>query len=414
MTNGEGGTPGQLPKNSPAVHASLVKESFAHIEPLADKATAYFYGRLFAEHPELRALFPLAMDRQRDLFFRALAAIVWSMDCPEGLTASLQQLGRDHRRFGVQARHYPEFTGALLATIREFAGPGWTEETGAAWEATLRIVTQTMTEAAAADAKQVPAWWLAEVISHQRRAADLAVLTLRPSQPLSYLPGQYLSVQSARWPREWRNYSPANAPRPDGTIDLHVRTIPGGMVSTALVHHTIPGETLLLGPAQGAMTLPPDSTRDLLCVAGGTGLAPVKAIIEQAVAAGAAQRAITLLFGARTETGRYDHRDLDRLAIAVPSLEIITVISDDPGFDGPRGTLPDVTAERAAGMTSREVYVCGPPAMVRQTRAVLAGLGVPPGRLHYDEPEPEFGRPAPGEPPAQGTPPASGQGKAEA
>jgi NAD(P)H-flavin reductase/hemoglobin-like flavoprotein len=385
MTNAEGSPSGRAP-----VNASLVKESFAQLEQVADKVTGLFYGRLFAEHPDLRALFPLAMDRQRDLFFRMLAAIVWSLDCPEGLTASLPQLGRDHRRFGVQARHYPQFNRALLATIREFSGPGWTEETAAAWEATLQMVADTMTEAAAADARQAPAWWLAEVISHQRRAADLAVLTVRPSQPLSYLPGQYLSVQSARWPREWRNYSAANAHRVDGTIDLHVRAIPGGMVSTALVHHTIPGETLLLGPARGGMTLPPDSERDLLCIAGGTGLAPVKAIIEQA-SAGATRRAITLVFGTRTESGHYDRRDLERLSAAVSALEIVTVITDEPGADGARRALCEVAAEHASAMTDREIYVCGPPGMVRSTQAALAALGVPPGRLHYDEPEPETG-----------------------
>jgi NAD(P)H-flavin reductase/hemoglobin-like flavoprotein len=391
MTDREGTAPGQ-----PPVNAALVKESFAHIEPYADKMTSYFYGRLFAEHPDLRALFPLAMDRQRDQFFRALAAIVWSLDCPEGLAASLGRLGRDHRRFGVQARHYQEFTRALLATIREFAGPGWTQETVAAWEATLGMVSRAMAEAAAADAKQAPAWWLAEVIGHQRRAADLAVLTLRPTQPLSYRAGQYLSVQSARWPREWRNYSAANAPRADGTIDLHVRAIPGGMVSTALVHHTIPGETLLLGPAGGGMILPPESARDLLCVAGGTGLAPVKAIIEQATAADAPRRAITLLFGARTEADDYDRRDLERLAAATGTLDITTVLSFDPASGAPRPTLAEVTAERAADMTGREAYVCGPPGMVHRIQAVLAGLGVPPGRLHYDEPGPEFTGSGPG------------------
>ncbi|MGH3155138.1 MAG: globin domain-containing protein, partial [Streptosporangiaceae bacterium] len=233
---------------------ALVKESFAHVESASGKATAYFYGRLFASNPEMRALFPPAMDRQRNGFFRALASLVWSVDCPEQLAALVAELGRDHRRFGVTARHYPEFMAALLATVREFAGPAWSAEVAAAWEALLDLVTRTMLEAADADAKQAPSWWLAEVIEHQRRAGDLAVLTVRPDQPLGYRPGQYVSVQSARWPREWRNYSIANAPRQDGTLSLHVRAVPGGLVSTALVQHTAPGDTLLIGPAKGTMT----------------------------------------------------------------------------------------------------------------------------------------------------------------
>jgi NAD(P)H-flavin reductase/hemoglobin-like flavoprotein len=373
-------------RDGPAsLNPALVKESFARIEPVADKAMAYFHGRLFAASPELRALFPLAMDRQRDRFFRALARLVWSLDCPEELTSFVQQLGRDHRRFGVTARHYPEFMDALLATVREFSGPAWSDDLAAAWQAALDTVAQTMMEAAAADAKHAPSWWLAEVIGHQRRAGDLAVLTVRPDPALCYLPGQYVSVQSARRPREWRNYSIANAPRDDGTITLHVRAVPGGLVSTELVQHTVAGDTLLLGPARGTMTLPPGSGRDLLCVAGGTGLAPLKAIIEQAAATGGP--AVTLLFGARTEAGLYDLRELRLLAARCPSLELVTAVSDDPGSGGVQGLLPDVLRDRTE-WKDRDVYVCGPAAMVSRTEAVLAGLGVPAERLHYDEPEP--------------------------
>jgi NAD(P)H-flavin reductase/hemoglobin-like flavoprotein len=380
VANDGGRQDGQAPPNP-----ALVKESFAQIEPVADKAMAYFYGRLFAANPELRVLFPLAMDRQRDRFFRALARLVWSLDCPEQLTAFGQQLGRDHRRFGVTARHYPEFMEALLATVREFAGPGWSADVAAAWQAALDTLAQTMIEAAGEDARHAPSWWLAEVVGHQRLAADLAVLTVRPEPSLSYQPGQYVSVQSARRPREWRSYSIANAPRADGTITLHVRAVPGGVVSAALVHHTVRGDTLLLGPARGSMTLRAAAGRDLLCVAGGTGLAPLKAIIEQAAAAGGP--AVTLLFGARAEAGLYDLRELRRLTASCPSLELVTAVSDDPGFGGLQGLLPDVLAERTE-WKDRDIFVCGPAGMVTRAEAVLAGLGVPAERMHYDEPEP--------------------------
>jgi NAD(P)H-flavin reductase/hemoglobin-like flavoprotein len=379
------------PDGQPLLKPSLVKESFAHVESAAGKAMSYFYGRLFASNPEMRALFPLAMDRQREHFFRALSRLVWSLDSPEQLAAFLGETGRDHRRFGVTARHYPEFMAALMATVREFAGPAWSDETAEAWQAVLDLVTRTMLEAADADARHAPSWWLAEVVAHQRRAEDLAVLIVRPDQPLGYQPGQYVSVQSARWPREWRSYSIANAPRKDGSLTLHVRAVGGGLVSTALVQHTVPGDTLLLGPARGSMTLPAEPSRDLLCVAGGTGLAPIKAIAEQA--AGAGWPAVTLLFGARTCEGLYDLRALRRLAAAYPPLELITAVSQEPGPDGRRLELPDLLRERNE-WDDREIYVCGPPAMVIRTQAVLAGLGVPPTRIHYDKPDPPL--PPPG------------------
>src|SRR5690606_5962710 len=107
----------------------------------------------------------------------------------------------------------------------------------------------TMIAAAERDAADHPPWWVAEITAHDRRAHDLAVLTLRPERPLPFLPGQHVSVQTARWPRVWRPYSIANAPRPDGTLSLHVRARPAGWVSGALVRHCAPGDTVLLGPA---------------------------------------------------------------------------------------------------------------------------------------------------------------------
>jgi ferredoxin-NADP reductase len=127
---------------------------------------------------------------------------------------------------------------------------------------------------AAADEDQQPPWWIGEVVRHDLRGPNLAVLTIRPDQPLPYRPGQYLAVQVPRWPRVWRNFSIANAPRENGLVDLHVRAVPGGLVSGSLVHSMQPGDTLLLGQAEGEMTAPADPDTDLLCVAGGTGLPP--------------------------------------------------------------------------------------------------------------------------------------------
>ncbi len=377
--------------------ARLVKESFAAIEGCAQEAMEYFYAWLFVRHPDIRAMFPLAMNTQRERVFAALASIVWSMDSPQALAGFVGQLGRDHRKFGVRDRHYEAFFGVLLATIRRFSAGAWSAETEAAWQAVLGSIGQIMHAAAAADARHTPPWWIGEIVQHSLRGPDIAVLTIRPDQPLAFRPGQYLAVQVARWPRVWRHYSIANAPRASGLLDLHVRAIPGGMVSTALVHHAQAGDTLLLGPARGAMTVA-GGQRDLLCIAGGTGLAPVKAMVE-AVASAAAQaghdtqagagqarhaarRKITLYVGARTAAGLYDMQALSLLEASCPGLTVIPAISHDPDWAGLAGLLPDVIGEHAES-EGREVYVSGPDAMVRETVRVLADQ-VPGEHIHHD------------------------------
>ncbi len=186
-----------------------------------------------------------------------------------------------------------------------------------------------------------------------------------------------------RWPRAWRPYSIANAPRPGGLIELHVRAVPGGLVSNTLVHHSVTGDCVLLGAAAGSMTLA-DSDRDLLCVAGGTGLAPIKAIIEQALAAPASGRLrkITLFVGARQHFDLYDLEDLQLLESACPTLRVLPVLSDEPGYNGLTGSLPDVVGGRGL-FENTEAYICGPRAMVRLTAALLAA-GIPPGQIHHD------------------------------
>ena len=365
-------------------HARLVKESFAAIEARPAEAMEYFYAWLFVQHPEIRAMFPLAMSAHREHVFDVLARIVWRMDSPAALAAYAGQLGRDHRKFGVRDKHYEAFFGALLVTIRQFSAGAWTAETEAAWAAALECIARTMRAAAAADARQAPAWWIGEIVQHDQRGPDLAVLTVRPDQPLRYLPGQYLDVQVARWPRVWRHFSIGNAPRPNGLLDLHVRAVPGGMVSTALVHYVQPGDTLLLGPARGSMTISEHCDRDLLCVAGGTGLAPIKAIIEGVISAGgrARRRNIALYVGARRPGGLYDMQDLALLEISYPWLTVIPVVSHDPAWAGWAGLLSDVVRQHAP-CEGREVYISGPGQMVADIVRMLARR-VSGEHIHYD------------------------------
>ncbi len=380
--------------------ARLVKESFAHLLSEGAAALEYFYARLFVANPEMRSLFPMSMTAQRENMFGALTELVGRLDNKHGCAEILTQLGRDHRKFGVTSRHYPAFFAAFRDTAGHFIADGWTQDVQDAWQRTLDYFSATMAEAAATDAKDAPPWWVAELVGRELRSPGVAVLTLRPSQPLSYRPGQYVPVQVTRWPRVWRPYSIANSPRPSGLIKLHVRAVPGGLVSNTLVYHTDIGDGVVLGAPRGDMTLAPGD-RDLLCVAGGTGLAPIKAIIEQALAAvpqrpvpepgpepgpelpaQRPKRKITLFVGARQHFDLYDLEDLRLLELACPQLRVIPVLSEEPGFRGRTGLLPDVVG--AHGLFEHtEAYICGPAAMVRQAAAVLAA-SIPASQVHHD------------------------------
>ncbi|MCO5989860.1 globin domain-containing protein [Actinoallomurus spadix] len=360
----------------------MIKEIYALIEPHAEKSIAYFYGRLFAENPRLRTFFPSSMAAQRRRMSDALSQITASSDNPETFTRLLSRLGREHRKFGIAPAHYDAMGRATLATLRAYAGESWTAEMEAAWTTMFDTAAAIMIQAAEDDAAQAPPWWVGEVVEHDRRTPDIAVLTVRPNEPLPYRAGQYVSVQTARWPRVWRTYSIANAPAEDGLLRFHVRALPAGWVSGALVRHTRAGDALLLGRASGGMVLDAESGRDVLCVAGGTGLGPLKALAEEALRT-REDRDVHLLFGARTPADLYDLRALRALAEARPRFHVVPVVSEGPAFGGVRGPVSDVL-DRFQDWTGHDVYVAGPPGMVSRTVMNLQELGVPTERIHYD------------------------------
>src|SRR6266487_3366296 len=218
--------------------AQLIKESWAAVEPQAEKVAQYFYAHIFYGHPEVRAMFPVMMDVQRDRLLRALVRIVQGYEHPELLVPYLKQLGRDHRKFAVAPAHYALVGESLIAALAMYGGAAWTPEVEAAWRQAYEVAAAAMVAAADDVAADEPPWWNARVVGHEQRAPDIVALTLRLDAPMRYLPGQYVTLECPRRPRLWRQYSMANAPRPDGTMDFHVKAVPGGWVSRALVHHT--------------------------------------------------------------------------------------------------------------------------------------------------------------------------------
>jgi NAD(P)H-flavin reductase len=359
------------------VDIPAMRANFAKAAATGDEAPLYFYSHLFLSHPETRALFPVSMAHQRDRLFAALGDVVARVDDLEALVPILQQLGRDHRKFGTVAAHYPAVGGSLLATLEHFDDE-WTPELAKDWTEAYTLVAEVMVEAADAAAEQPP-WWEADVVAHERRTIDVAVLQVRPRARYDYQAGQSVSLETDLRPKLWRYYSPANAPRPDGLMEIHVKSRDGGPVSSALVRRVGAGDVLRLGPPVGHLVLHEDSDRDLLLVAGGLGLAPLKALIDHVARKGPARR-VDLYAGFRTEDSIYDRADLRRLEQEHPWLTVTLAVSDDKISGLEHGEIGDVVM-RHGPWNSRQVCVAGPAVMVEDTVARLVQSGVPTQRI---------------------------------
>jgi len=364
-----------------AQEISLLRASIEVVSPLAGEVTVYFYAILFTRYPEVRDLFPADLDVQRDRLLRGLLRIVDLVDDPDNLVRFCARLGRDHRKFGALNGHYPAVGACLLDSLARFAGPAWSEELAAAWTRAYGLVAQVMSQAADEDARSSPAVWPAEIIHHVQRGHGIAEITVRPQSPYPYTAGQYASVETPWQPRAWRYYSPSHAPRADTTLTFHVRAVRGGQVSNPLVHQAKVGDVIRLGPAQGEMTLEPGTNRDLVCVAGGTGLAPIRALVDQAAQSGL-QRFVDVFIGARTSDELYGLDDKLRMSQRHHWLSVRAAVSHEriPGLEG---TLPEVL--RDFGPWYRhEAFLSGPVEMVTEAARILLRQGASPARIHYD------------------------------
>jgi NAD(P)H-flavin reductase len=299
------------------------------------------------------------------------------------LPGFLEQLGRDHRKFGVKAAHYEAMGRALLWSIKRHAGSAWTPEAEQAWVQAYSEMALTMIDAARSAAGQTPDWWLAEVASHEMRGPDTAVLQLRTDQPLPYVPGQYVSMETPWWPRVWRYYSIANAPRPDGLLDLHVKKIDAGWVSTALVRQAKVGDIVRLGHPMGTMVSDRTSTLDVLMLAGGTGLAPMKAIIED-MGRWNWYRRVHLIVGARHTDELYDLSSMNALARQYEWLTVVPAVSEDDDYPGERGLAVDV-ALRHGDWQNHDVLIAGSGAMIRGSISRLLTNDIQLGRIKFDD-----------------------------
>jgi NAD(P)H-flavin reductase/hemoglobin-like flavoprotein len=359
----------------------LLKESWTLVEEHQEKVAGYFYARMFLSHPELRDLFPVHMEVQRSRLLGAIVTAVQTIGDPEKFDTWLQALGRDHRKFHVEPEHYEVVGGALLEAMRVHAGEHWSVEYDQAWADAYAVIASKMLQGAEADTN--PPYWYAEVVAHERRAQDIAVFTVQPMQPLEFRAGQYLSVECPRiQPRLWRTYSIANAPRRDNTLEFHVRAVGAGWVSSALVRRLEVGDMIRLAAPMGSMTLDRRSTRDTVFIAGGTGLAPIKSLLEELTRYNRT-RWVHVFFGARNREDLYDLADLNRMAARYPWLSVVTACSDDPTYPGEHGDISEVVA-RYGPWNEHDFFVSGSGPMVKATLKTLAELQVPSIRIKYD------------------------------
>ena len=208
-------------------------------------------------------------------------------------------------------------------------------------------------------------------------------LQLPGSARLDYLAGQYIDILLPDGGR--RSFSIANAPGTQPTLELHVRKIADGQF-TERVFSDLPEQSLLRfeGPLGGFYLR--ESDRPLILMAGGTGFAPIKALMEHLMLS-RSSRQIHLYWGARAQRDLYLHDLVTQWARERPNIRYIPVLSDVDGngeWRGRTGWVHEAVLKDLPDLSGFDAYLSGPPPMICAARSDFAAAGLPAGQLYYD------------------------------
>lgn len=221
----------------------------------------------------------------------------------------------------------------------------------------------------------------ARIAGIERLAADIVRINLRtpPASPLRFLPGQYVDVIAAG---VRRSYSLANAPRDDALLELIVRRYPGGVLSDYWFERAKVNDLIRIEGPFGTFFLRDAAPTNILFLATGTGIAPVKALLEEIAAdrPRAARHRISVFWGNReAESFCWDPVALG-LDIGFHHL----LSGTDAGWAGRRGYVQDAAIHHGVDPADTVVYACGSNAMIAAARTALTALGLPVRRFFSD------------------------------
>lgn len=222
------------------------------------------------------------------------------------------------------------------------------------------------------------------VVGREQLARDITRLQMQLDEPLPFRAGQFANVSLEGVDGLPRSYSFATPAAVDGQVAFFVRKVPGGRFSSLVNDEDVTGRAVTIEGPQGDFWLRPGPA-PLLFVAGGSGLAPILAMLREAANAGES-RPTTLLFGARTQRDLYAMDEIAAIARqwrgTFQFVPVLSEAADDSTWAGARGLVTDMIPRLVA--PGSHAYLCGPPAMIDAAAAQLETHGVPRESIHCD------------------------------
>jgi len=221
-------------------------------------------------------------------------------------------------------------------------------------------------------------------IEHVRTLSPTSIgfaLKLAPGSNISFLPGQYVNV-GVPGTNQTRSYSFSSMPR-DGVVQFLVRNIPGGLMSTYLSQKAAPGDAVTVNGPIGSFYLR-DIKRPIVFLAGGTGLAPFLAMLEEIRRTGA-PHPIHMIYGVTNDADLVEVEKIDTLAKEIPDFTYTTVVASPDSCHPHKGYVTQHMPDEVLRGGEVDIYLCGPPPMVDAVRSYLTQKGVTPANFYFEK-----------------------------
>lgn len=206
----------------------------------------------------------------------------------------------------------------------------------------------------------------ARVQSMERAAPDVMILKLRlpANERLQFLAGQYIDILLKDGRK--RSFSLANAPHDDAFLELHVREVPGGEFTGHVFSAMKEKDIVRFNGPHGSFFLREESAKPIVMIAGGTGFAPIRAVVEHAIAEQCA-RPIVVYWGGRRPADLYQCAIAEGWAAHAANVRFVPVLSDaqpEDAWQGRRGLVHEAALADFPDLSGHQVYACGSPAMI--------------------------------------------------
>ncbi|MEW6536243.1 MAG: 2Fe-2S iron-sulfur cluster binding domain-containing protein [Candidatus Auribacterota bacterium] len=229
-----------------------------------------------------------------------------------------------------------------------------------------------------------------ELVDIKDLTYDIKQFRMKLIEPtdMSFIPGQYLQLFTPKYDGNteevYRAYSISSDPKDKGYAETIIRLVPGGICTTYYFQYMKKGNKVKLNGPYGEFRMS-NTNAKMICIAGGSGMAPIKCILHHMKNTGSTREAV-YYFGGNTEKDLFLLDEMKQFEKDLANFSFVPVVAKpEQGWNGEKGLVTEAVLRNEKDLSKAEAYLCGSPGMIDASIVVLKNLGMPEANIFYDK-----------------------------